>query len=126
MSCSVKPEVIEWLLESDEPWTRFRTRLDLLGQPVGDAHVQRERAAMFAHPQIQALVNEVAVCHLPGKMTAFRICWRDSPSSFGPSPMRPRSLVAITSRWRSIFERLIHLPMIVSDTPPGLPCAQVE
>ena len=48
--------LIEWLLQSDEPWTRYRTLLDLLGRPEDDPEVQAARAAMVAHPQAQELV----------------------------------------------------------------------
>jgi hypothetical protein len=51
---------IQWLLESDEPWTRYRTLMDLLDQPESDAEVQATRAEMVAHPQIRALIAEAA------------------------------------------------------------------
>jgi len=50
---------MQWLLESDEPWTRYRTLLDLLGRSENDAEVQAARADMLAHPLVQALVTEV-------------------------------------------------------------------
>ena len=50
----------EWLLESDEPWTRYRTLIDLLDRPEADAGVQAVRAEMLAHPQVRALVDEAA------------------------------------------------------------------
>lgn len=50
----------DWLLESDEPWTRYRTLVDLLDLPEEDAEVQAARAEMVAHPQVQGLVAEVA------------------------------------------------------------------
>ena len=53
-------ELVKWLLESDEPWTRYRTLLDLLDRPEGDADVQATRAEMIAHPLIQALIAEAA------------------------------------------------------------------
>ncbi|MBU0703421.1 MAG: hypothetical protein KKC18_06100 [Chloroflexi bacterium] len=53
-------KVTDWLLESDEPWTRYRTLLDLLDRPEDDADVQAARAEMLAHPQVQALVAEAA------------------------------------------------------------------
>jgi len=53
-------EVVQWLLESDEPWTRYRTLVDLLGRPEKDDEVQGARAAMLAHPQVQALVAAAA------------------------------------------------------------------
>ncbi len=49
------PDVTNWLLNSNEPWTRYRTLTDLLGRPEGDAEVQAARAEMLAHPQVQAM-----------------------------------------------------------------------
>ena len=51
-------EPIKWLLESDEPWTRYRTLVDLLNRSEDDAGVQAARAEMVAHPQIQALIAD--------------------------------------------------------------------
>ena len=51
---------IPWLLESNEPWTRYRTLVDLLSRPEDDADVQIARAEMLAHPQVQALIAEAA------------------------------------------------------------------
>ena len=53
-------DVIQWLLESREPWTRYRTLLDLLDRPDDDPQVQTARAEMLAHPQVQTLVSEAA------------------------------------------------------------------
>jgi hypothetical protein len=53
-------EPIQWLLESDEPWTRYRTLVDLLDRPEDDADVQTARADVLAHPQVQALIAEAA------------------------------------------------------------------
>ncbi len=53
-------EVTNWLLESDEPWTRYRTLVDLLDRPEDDPEVQAARAEMLAHPQVQALIAEAA------------------------------------------------------------------
>lgn len=52
--------VIDWLLQSSEPWTRYRTLVDLLGRPENGVEVQAARAAVVAHPQVQALVADVA------------------------------------------------------------------
>ena len=51
---------IEWLLESDEPWTRYRTLVDLLDRPEDDPEVRNARAEMVAHPQVQAMMAETA------------------------------------------------------------------
>ena len=37
---------IAWLLESGEPWTRYRTLVDLLDWPQDDADVQAARKAI--------------------------------------------------------------------------------
>jgi hypothetical protein len=47
---------IEWLLASEEPWTRCRTRVDLLGLPEDDPEVRALHVEMVAHPKVQALV----------------------------------------------------------------------
>ena len=52
--------IIEWLLESDEPWTRYRTLVDLLHRPEEDREVRSARASMLDHPQVQALIAEAA------------------------------------------------------------------
>ena len=48
----------QWLLSCDEPWTRYRTLVDLLDRPEDDAEVQAARAEMLAHPQVQALIDK--------------------------------------------------------------------
>lgn len=49
--------VIDWLLSSDEPWTRYRTFVDLQSLPEDDPNVAESRAAMLAHPLVQELVE---------------------------------------------------------------------
>ncbi len=51
---------VQWLLKFDEPWTRYRTLLDLLDRPEDDPEVQAARAEMLAHPRVQALIAEAA------------------------------------------------------------------
>jgi hypothetical protein len=50
---------IPWLLESDEPWTRYRTLVDLLDRPEQDPEVKASRTEMLAHPRVQKLAGEV-------------------------------------------------------------------
>jgi len=47
---------VNWLLASDEPWTRYRTFLDLLDLPPTDPQVLQARAELLAHPQVKTLV----------------------------------------------------------------------
>jgi hypothetical protein len=51
-------DAIGWLLESGEPWTRYRTLVDLLGLPEDHPGVLAAREAMLAHPQVQTLIAE--------------------------------------------------------------------
>ncbi len=53
-------DLIHWLLESDEPWTRYRTLVDLLDRREDDPEVRAARAEMLAHPQVQGLIAEAA------------------------------------------------------------------
>lgn len=53
-------DVIQWLLESDEPWTRYRTLADLLDQRANAPRLRAARAEMLAHPQVKALIAETA------------------------------------------------------------------
>ncbi len=55
-----RTDPIHWLLDSDEPWTRYRTRLDLLDQPPDDPAVRSARADLLAHPQVQDLLARAA------------------------------------------------------------------
>jgi hypothetical protein len=56
----MQTDIIAWLLESDEPWTRYRTMRDLLDRPEADAEVVNARASMVAHPRVRALVAQTA------------------------------------------------------------------
>lgn len=51
---------IDWLLSSEEPWTRYRTLVDLLGLPESDRDVKSAHQAMLDHPQILGLVEKAA------------------------------------------------------------------
>jgi hypothetical protein len=53
-------KLIQWLLDSDEPWTRYRTLVDLLDRPEDDAEVQATRAEMVVHPQVRTLIEQAA------------------------------------------------------------------
>jgi len=56
-SCSM---LIDWLLESNEPWTQYRVRRDLLGQAEEDPEVALARAAMLGHLHVQELIARAA------------------------------------------------------------------
>jgi hypothetical protein len=51
---------IKWLLESEEPWTRYRTMVDLLDRPEDDPDVRAARAQMLDHPQVQGLIAQAS------------------------------------------------------------------
>lgn len=52
--------LLDWLLTCDEPWTRYRTLLDLLRLPEDDQQVVAARGEMLAHPLVQNLIATVA------------------------------------------------------------------
>jgi len=49
-----------WLLDSDEPWTRYRTLVDLLCLTEEHPDVGTAHAGMLAHPQVRALAAQAA------------------------------------------------------------------
>ena len=53
-------KTLEWLMDSGEPWVRYRTMLDLLDLPENDHEVRESRHEMLTHPKVQALIAEVA------------------------------------------------------------------
>ena len=56
----MNPVVIQWLLDSNEPWTRYRTLTDLLDRPPDDPDVQTARSEMLKHPTVKDLISESA------------------------------------------------------------------
>jgi len=56
----MKEKILTWLLESAEPWTRYRTWMDLCGLAEDDARVKAARLEMLSHPQVQVLIHETA------------------------------------------------------------------
>ena len=53
----ISNNTIQWLLISREPWTRYRTMVDLLNKSEDDPEVQQARTEMLNHPQVQALIE---------------------------------------------------------------------
>jgi hypothetical protein len=53
-------DIITWLLEADEPWTAYRTMLDLVDRAPEDSDVQQARDAMITHPRVRALMVNAA------------------------------------------------------------------
>ena len=49
---------MDWLLSSDEPWTRYRALVDLARLSDEDPEVQATRAAMVGHPWVEGLVAD--------------------------------------------------------------------
>ncbi len=56
----VTTDLIQWLLESAEPWTSYRTLVDLHGRKEYHPEVRTARAEMLAHPQVQEMIAETA------------------------------------------------------------------
>ncbi len=49
--------VVEWLLQADEPWTRYRLYRDLFDLKEDNDQVARARTEMVNHPQVRDLVQ---------------------------------------------------------------------
>ncbi|TAL72205.1 MAG: hypothetical protein EPN88_05090 [Bacteroidetes bacterium] len=61
----MKSEIKEWLLKSD-PWTEYRTRIDLLDQQADDPDVIDAFRRMANHPKIESIINDLM--NWPGKV----------------------------------------------------------
>jgi hypothetical protein len=61
-------ELIRWLLESGEPWTRYRTLVDPLDRPEDDAEVQAARAEM-----VDPIAGRAPRCTRRGRAGRLRI-----------------------------------------------------
>jgi len=60
-------DTLQWLLESGEPWVRYRTLVDLLDRAEDDPEATTVRADMLAHPRVQAMQETpLAVAYLSG------------------------------------------------------------
>ncbi len=55
-----RSRIVEWLLSSDEPWTRYRTLVDLLRLPADSPDVLAARSQMLNHPLVAELVAKAA------------------------------------------------------------------
>ena len=49
----------DWLLDA-EPWTRYRTLVDLLDRPAEDADVVQARSELVEHPAVRDLIARTA------------------------------------------------------------------
>lgn len=52
--------ITDWLLSSAEPWTRYRTLLDLLACPESELETDAARRDMIQHPQVRTLIAAAA------------------------------------------------------------------
>ncbi len=53
-------ELIEWLCTTGEPWVRYQTRTQLLGQPETDPEVGLDRQRTVTHPKVRQLIATIA------------------------------------------------------------------
>ncbi|NLE45754.1 MAG: hypothetical protein GX620_13610 [Chloroflexi bacterium] len=59
-AANARRPVIRWLLDSDEPWTRYRTLVDLVEHPESDPQVAANRTQILDHPRVREFIAEVA------------------------------------------------------------------
>ncbi|AEV29748.1 hypothetical protein SpiGrapes_1961 [Sphaerochaeta pleomorpha str. Grapes] len=55
----MQKEILELLLQSNEPWVVYRTLLDLVGLPDSDPQVLQAKRKLLCHPLILGLIDEV-------------------------------------------------------------------
>jgi hypothetical protein len=55
----LKNDPVPWLLESN-PWTKYRTLVNLLELPDSSAEVQRAKEELFQDPQIRGLIKDTS------------------------------------------------------------------
>ena len=53
-------EILDWLLSSSEPWTRYRTMIDLLERPEEDPSVRQARTEMLEDMAVQSLLKSAS------------------------------------------------------------------
>ena len=51
-------DLTNWLL-AGPPWVKYRTRIDLLGQPENDPEVSAARVAMLTDPHVKSSLEEL-------------------------------------------------------------------
>lgn len=56
----MKTDPLAWLLDSQEPWTRYRTLTDLVDRKPEASEVKTARAQMLSHPMVQDLLVDAA------------------------------------------------------------------
>jgi len=54
----ISEEIISYLLNAEEPWTRYRTRVDLLDMGEKIPEVKKDRDDMLNHPNIKELITK--------------------------------------------------------------------
>ena len=122
-------DLLEWLIESEEPWTRYRTYIDLLEIPGEAARVQSARAEMIRHPQIQNMIQEANTW--PGYAikrhndAAHPIYKFSTLADFGLMASDPAMQTGITSIMEHIsetgaFQSLINIPKAFGGTNEDL------
>ncbi len=60
----MKQRILDWLLASHEPWTRYRTLVDLLAKPEHDPETVQARVDMLVDAQVHDLIQQM--CSWPG------------------------------------------------------------
>jgi hypothetical protein len=112
-------DVIERLMESDEPWTRYRTMVDLLDRAEDDREVQAARAEMLNHPQVQGLIAEAAAWpgyalkrHNDAKHPIYKFSTLADFGLRADDPGMAAGIEAVMSHRspQGAFESLVHVP----------------
>ncbi len=118
-------DLTQWLLESDEPWTRYRTLVELLDRPENDPEVQAARAEMLAHPQVQAMMAEAATWgdrplkrHNDASHPIYKFSTLADFGVQADTPGMPASIAAVLSHQapEGAFQTVVNIPRAFGGT----------
>ena len=118
-------DLTQWLLESDEPWTRYRTLVELLDRPENDPEVQAARAEMLAHPQVQAMMAEAATWgdrplkrHNDASHPIYKFSTLADFGVRADTPGMPASIAAVLSHQapEGAFQTVVNIPRAFGGT----------
>jgi hypothetical protein len=113
-------EIINWLLDSDEPWTRYRTLIDLQGCSDVDLKLVAAKNELIQHPQVHALIEKAATWpgyalkrHNDAAHPIYTFSTlADYGLKLGDHPDLDAAIEAVLAHQspRGMFETLVHVP----------------
>jgi hypothetical protein len=117
--------IIDWLLTSEEPWTRYRTFIDLLDQPEDAQEVITSHQALLAHPLVRTSISDASGWpgyalkrHNDAKHPIYKFSTLADFGLTGSDPMLEQAAQAVLDHQSSsgAFETIIFIPKAFGGT----------